>query len=85
MLQYNLFSVVKRFESYESFGAMFRQARSETIELNVKERIWLIIIEITTKLSEIFTIEFDILMFYITSDYQKLTNLINFNSLLQER
>jgi hypothetical protein len=85
MLQYNLFSVIKRFESYESFGAMFRQAKSETIELNVKERIWLIIIEITTKLSEIFTIEFDILMFYITSDYQELTNLINFNSLLQTR
>jgi hypothetical protein len=64
---------------------MFRQAKSETIELNVRERIWLIIIEITTKLSEIFTIEFYILMFYITSDYQELTNIINSNSLLQAR
>jgi hypothetical protein len=56
MLQYNLLSVVKRFESYESFGALFRGAKSETTELNVKERIWLIMTEITVKLSEIFAI-----------------------------
>ena len=82
MLQYNLFSVVKRFESYESLGALFRQAKAETIELNVKERIWLIIIKITTKLSEIFVIELDILMFYIAADNQEITELINFKSLL---
>jgi len=38
-VKYNLFSAVKRFESYESFGALFRQAKSEILELNVKERI----------------------------------------------
>jgi len=31
MIQYNLFSAVKRFESYESFGALFRAAKSETL------------------------------------------------------
>jgi IS4 transposase len=32
MLQYNLFLVVKRFESYESFGALFRAAKAELLE-----------------------------------------------------
>jgi hypothetical protein len=81
MLQYNLLSVVKRFESYESLGALFRSAKAESIELNVKERIWLIIINITTKLSDIFSIELDVLMFYITTDNQKLTEMLNLNYL----
>jgi hypothetical protein len=72
----------KHFESYESFGALFRVAKSETIELNVKKRIWLLMTEITVKLSEIFAIELDVLMFHITSDNQKLAKLINFKSLL---
>jgi hypothetical protein len=81
MLQYNLLSAVKRFESYESFGALFRAAKSETLELNVKERILLVITNIITKLSEIFTIEIDILAFYITSDNQQFTDILNFKSL----
>jgi hypothetical protein len=52
MLQYNLFSTVKRFECYESFGVLFRAAKGETLELHVKERIWLIIEEILTALSD---------------------------------
>jgi hypothetical protein len=43
----------------------------------------LIIIEITTKLSEIFAIELDVLMFHITSDNQELTNILNFKFLSQ--
>jgi hypothetical protein len=45
-LQYNLLSVVKRFDGYESFGALFRQANVDTIELTIKERILMIIKEI---------------------------------------
>jgi len=30
ILQYNMLSVVKRFDGYESFGALFRQANAES-------------------------------------------------------
>jgi hypothetical protein len=68
MLQYNLFSVVKRFESYESFGALFRQANSETFVLNIKERIYLIIKERLIALSDYFEFEPDILLKDIIAD-----------------
>jgi hypothetical protein len=81
MLQYNLFSAVKRFESYESFGALFRQAKAESFELNVKERICLIIKEIIISLSDYFVFEPDILLRNIIADNEKLTYLLNLKSL----
>jgi hypothetical protein len=81
MLQYNLFSVVKRFESYESFGALFRQANSETFELNIKELICLIIKEIITALPDYFEFEPDILLKNIIADNEQLVNLLNLKSL----
>jgi IS4 transposase len=81
MLQYNLFSVVKRFECYESFGALFRQATSETLELTIKERIYLIIKEITTTLANYFDFDPDSLLKHIIADNEQLTNLLNLNSL----
>ena len=82
MLQYNLFSEVRRFECYESFGALFRAAKSETIELNVKERIYLIITEIALKLSEIFVIDIEILYQHIAVDNEELAKLINIKNVL---
>ena len=81
MLQYNLFSVVKRFESYESFGALFRVAKSEILELNVKERIWLIIKEILTVLSSYFEIDIEFLMQQIIADNEQFINMINLKTL----
>jgi hypothetical protein len=81
LLQYNLFSVVKRFECYESFGVLFRQAKSETFELNVKERILLIIREIITTLSDYFEFEPHTLLQHIINDNEQLANLLNLKSL----
>jgi hypothetical protein len=81
VLQYNLFSTVKRFESYESFGALFRAAKSETLELNVRERIWLIIKEILTALSNYFEIDIEFLFNHIIADNKQLINMLNLNSL----
>ena len=50
--QYNMLSAVKRFDGYETPGALFRQTNAETIGLTVKERILLIIKEILTDFSE---------------------------------
>jgi hypothetical protein len=76
MLQYNLFSAVKRFESYESFGALFRAAKAETLELNVKERIWLIMKEILNVLSDYFEIDIEFLVTQIIADNEQLTNML---------
>jgi hypothetical protein len=81
MLPYSLFSTVKRFESYESFGALFRAAKPETPELNVKEGIWLIIKEILTVLSNCFEIDIEFLAKHIIADNKQLTNILNLNSL----
>jgi hypothetical protein len=81
MLQYNLFSTVKRVESYESFGVLFRAAKSETLELHVKERIWLIIKEILTALSDYVEIDIGFLIKHIIADNEQLKNILNFNSL----
>jgi hypothetical protein len=70
MLQYSLFSAVKRFKCYESFGALFRQAKSEIIELHVKERIWLIIKGILTSLKDLWRLMFE------TFEAKGLNNLI---------
>ncbi|MDR2679984.1 MAG: hypothetical protein LBC47_04155, partial [Tannerella sp.] len=71
----------KRFDSYESFGALFRAAKSETLELNVKERIWLIIKEILTALANYFEIDIEFLTKHIIADNKQLTNMLNLNSL----
>lgn len=82
MLQYNLFSAVRRFEGYESFGALFRQAKSEILELNVKERIWLVIKEILTSLSRYLEVDCDLLLQNILADNEEVTNLLNLKSLV---
>jgi IS4 transposase len=84
MLQYNLFSAVKRFKNYESFGALFRQAKSEIIELHVKERIWLIIKGILTSLSDYFEVEYDFLLQHFIADNEKFTNIFNVKSIVAE-
>jgi len=82
LLQYNLLSVVKRFESYESLGALFRQSKAEILEINVKERIWLIITEILIELADFLCFEFDSLMKQILTDNPKITKIMNCKTLL---
>jgi len=81
MVQYNLLSALKRFDGYESFGELFRQANAETLEITIKERIWLIIIEILTELAEFMDFELDFLLEHIFAENEKLTKLINLKSI----
>ena len=73
--------MVKRFECYESFGALFRAAKSEMLELNVKERIWLIIKEILTVLANYCEIDIELVTKHILSDNKQLANILNLNIL----
>jgi hypothetical protein len=81
VLQYNMLSVVKRFDGYESFGALFRQANAETLELTIKERILLIIKEILTEYSENMDLGIDFFLEHIFAENELFKNMINYESL----
>ena len=80
MLQYNLLSVVKRFEDYETIGELFRTAQADTLELTVKERIWQIIIEIMAELAELLEIDIEMLMEKLFAENEKFIKLLNYKS-----
>ncbi|KAA6330773.1 hypothetical protein EZS27_020560 [termite gut metagenome] len=83
MLQYNLLSVAKRFTGYETMGELFRQVQTETLELTLNERIWLIIIEIVTQIAELLETDAELLMRKLVSENEKLSEMLNLNSLRQ--
>ena len=81
ILQYNMLSVVKRFDGYESLGALFRQTNAETVELTVKEHIFLIIKEIVIEFSENMDLGIDFFLEHIFSEYEQFSNLTNFENI----
>ena len=83
MMQYNLLSVVKRFNDYETLGELFRAAQKDSLEITIAEQIWLIIIEVVAKLSEILDIDTEMLMQKIFFENETLTKYLNFKNLLQ--
>ncbi len=83
VIQYNILSVAKRFTDYESVGELFRSTKAETIQLTVAERIWKMIVELLTRLSELFEVETELLMEKLISENERFTKLVNFNTLLQ--
>ena len=72
MLQYNLLSYVKRFESYETIGGLFREITAQPLELSVTEKIWGLIQQIVAAVADFFSADFD----------ELLTNIINENKQL---
>ena len=80
MLQYNMLSAVKRFDGYETLGALFRQTNAETVELTVKERILLIIKEILTDFSVNTDLGIDFFLEHIFAENDLFKKLINFKT-----
>jgi len=83
MLQYNVLSVIKRFNDYETLGELFRASQKDALCLTISEQIWLIILELIAELSEIFNIDTETLMEKLFSENEKLTKYLNFKSLPQ--
>lgn len=83
MLQYNLLSVVKRFNDYETLGELFRAAQKDSLEVTIAEQIWLIIIEVVAKLSEILEIDTEVLMQKLFSENETITKYLNIKNLTQ--
>ena len=61
-LQYNILGYVKRFDSYETIGGLFAEVTSGTKELSIVEKIWLLIIEVVTTISEQVSADYNELM-----------------------
>ncbi len=83
MLQYNLLSVVKRFNDYETFGELFRVAQKDSLKITISEQIWLIITELITELSKIFDTDTELLMEKLFAENETLTKYLNFKYLPQ--
>lgn len=82
MLQYNILSVVRRFEAYETLGELFRETRKDHLKIPLGERILLIIIEISKELAPLLEIDPEELMEKYLSENEKIKNYINFESLI---
>lgn len=59
ILQYNILSVVKRFESYQTIGGLFNQTLSGTLELSVTSKIWALLLETIVEIAELLSADVD--------------------------
>ena len=83
MLQYNLLAYVKRFESYETIGGLFRDITAETVELSVVEKLWGIIQEVVSTVAEFFSTDFDELLTNVISNNKQLQAMVGIVQRLQ--
>lgn len=83
MMRYNILSVAKRFEKYETMGELFRQAGEDTLEITISERVWLIILQLVAKLVEILEVDPEMLMEKLIAENQELMKIINLRPYMQ--
>ena len=57
MMQYNILCTVKRFEAYETIGALFRDVTGNTLELSATDRIWELILDTILEIAEIISVD----------------------------
>lgn len=81
LMQYNILATVKRFESYETFGELFRAARIGVAEATVTQRMWHIIKELGVKISKDFNLEEDFIIEKYLNDKEVLRKLIDLETL----
>jgi hypothetical protein len=66
MIEYNVFSLAKRYDAYESMGGLFEHVRDNANELTISLRIWAFILELLRVIAE-----------FIDGDFNELiTNVI---------
>lgn len=83
MLQYNLLSYVKRFESYEIIGGPFREITAQTVELSVTEKIWGPIQQLVSTIADFFSADFDEILINIIYENKQLKAIMRVVQQLQ--
>lgn len=84
MIQYNILSIVKRFNSYETIGALFDEAVTGTVEFSVTEKIWKMLLEAIFIVSEKFSIYAPDLLSAIIEGDEAIMALMRLNVKLKE-
>lgn len=82
LLQYNLFSIVKRFQGYETFGALFREAQKDKLKLSLSQRLWLILKDITNRIAKYIDIDVNLLMKELCAHNESFMKIFNLESLV---
>ncbi len=59
MIEYNVFSLAKRFEAYETIGALFEHASDQAMELTISLRIWGFILELLQIIADLIDSNFN--------------------------
>jgi hypothetical protein len=67
MITYTILSLYKRFEAYETMGALFRDTQKELSERTFYERIELVVLKIIRELLEILSIDVEHTLYLLTS------------------
>ena len=75
MMQYNILCTVKRFEAYETVGALFREATAGTLELSAADRIWELILDTILEIAEIISADACELLSAVIDDNPKFHKL----------
>lgn len=53
-LQYNILSLVKRFNDYKTIGGLLREVEKGFLELTIEERIWEVVMETVIAIANLF-------------------------------
>lgn len=82
MIQYNIFSLAKRFSNYETMGELFDNAKQFVMELTVCKRLWGFFLEFVQLLAAIVDIDPDELIEKILAqeDSNKFVKLVQLNA-----
>ena len=76
MITYTILSLYKRFESYETLGALFRDTQKELLEKTLCERIEMVILKILNDLLEILSINVEETLHYLMSSEKANSKII---------
>jgi len=67
MITYTILALNKRFEDYESLGAVFRDKQKELLEQTLCERIEIVILKIVSDLLEILCVDVELTLYHLMS------------------
>jgi len=59
MIEYNVFSLAKRFEAYETIGGLFEHSKQQAAELTISLRIWGFILELFMLIADLIDGDFN--------------------------
>jgi len=76
MITYTILTLYKRFEAYETLGALFRDTQKEMLEKTLCERIEMVILKILRDLLEILSIDVEETLYCLMSSNKKANSII---------